>query len=227
MEKCCVLTERLTEMSMRIIKTNGVFNFTEIEGSNGWYWCCDYASGDLYEAEELYKHNNPIKNNRLVFIHYPDGRVIEPIIAKEGQYFGAPTYDNGNLQILMVDFPMAVIRIFQHDHTKDETTLRAEIVLTEIKDCYNLMFANSPLMVIRQGFENFFQIIWPEKAEFFIGNRETFYSRDGDKLYFSRWFEDTDYREEVVIRKYPSGEIIEVNQGVLIEMPDGQRWVLQ
>lgn len=34
---------------MKIIKTNGVFNFTEIEGSNGWYRCCDYTSNDFYE----------------------------------------------------------------------------------------------------------------------------------------------------------------------------------
>lgn len=212
---------------MKIIKTNGVFNFTEIEGSNGWYWCCDYPSGDLYEAEELYKYNHVIKKNRLVFIHHPDGRVVEPITAKKGQYFGAPMYDNGNLQILMVDFPMAAICIFQYDDARDETTLRAEIALDEVKDCYNLGFAQSPLMVIRQGFENLFQVIWPERTEFSIGNRETFYSRDGDKLYFSRWFEDPDYRDEVVIRQYPSGKILEVIPGSLYEMPDGQRWVLQ
>ena len=152
---------------------------------------------------------------------------MEPITAKKGQYFGAPMYDNGNLQILMVDFPMAAIYIFQYDDARDETTLRAEIALDEVKDCYNLGFAQSPLMVIRQGFENLFQVIWPERTEFSIGNRETFYSRDGDKLYFNRWFEDPDYRDEVIIRQYPSGKILEVIPGSLYEMPDGQRWVLQ
>ncbi|MFW5677181.1 MAG: hypothetical protein ACOCNL_13115 [Acetivibrio ethanolgignens] len=29
---------------------------------------------------------------------------MEPIKAKEGQYFGVPVYDHGKLQILMVDF---------------------------------------------------------------------------------------------------------------------------
>ncbi|MEA4903641.1 MAG: hypothetical protein VB090_02160 [Petrimonas sp.] len=70
-------------------------------------------------------------------------------------------------------------------------------------------------------------MVWPEKTEFHIGNQESFYSRDGDKLYFSRWFEDPEYRDEVVIRHYPSGEILEVIPGSLWEMPDGQRWVLQ
>ena len=35
---------------MKIIPTNGIYNFQEIPGSTQWYWCCDYASGDLYEA---------------------------------------------------------------------------------------------------------------------------------------------------------------------------------
>lgn len=109
----------------------------------------------------------------------------------------------------------------------EQTTLRAENSLAEVQDCYNVMFAHAPPMLIRQGFENLFQVVWPEKTEFHIGNQESFYSRDGDKLYFSRWFEDPEYRDEVVIRHYPSGEILEVIPGSLWEMPDGQRWVLQ
>ena len=46
---------------MKIIPTGGMGSMQELEGSGGWYWCCDYASGDLYEAEELYRHNHPIR----------------------------------------------------------------------------------------------------------------------------------------------------------------------
>lgn len=212
---------------MKIIKTEGICNLTEIEGSGGWYWCCDYAAGDLYEAEELFHHDHPVKSNRVLFVHYPEGRVVEPVKAKEGQYFGTPVFEKDCLQILLVDFPVSVIRVFRYDPATEQTVLRAEIPLSEVKDCYNLMLAKSPLMVIRQGFEQLFQVIWPEKTEFFIGTRESFYSRHGDKLYFSRWYEDPEYREEVVIRQYPGGEILEVISGSLFEMPDGQRWILQ
>ncbi|MGI6030044.1 MAG: hypothetical protein ACOX7F_00905 [Eubacteriales bacterium] len=200
---------------------------TKIEGSNGWYWCCDYASGDLYEAEELFRNRQSIPSNRLVFIHYPDGQVVEPMEAKEGQYFGAPAFENGKLQILMVDFPASAIRIFQYEPATSQTNLRAEIPLSEVKDCYNLLLMQAPLMLTRQGMENVFQVIWPEKAEFPIGNTESFYGREGDRMYFSRWKEEPDYWEEVVIRRYPSGEILEVISGSLYEMPDGQRWVLR
>ena len=212
---------------MKIIQTNGLGNLTELEYSGGWYWCCDYARGDLYEAEELFRSGHPVQQNRLVFVHCPDSRVVEPIRAGAGQYFGAPAFENGKLQILMVDFPQAAIRIFQHDPRSGQTALRAELALAQVEDCYNLMLKHEPLMLTRQGADHLFQVLWPEKTAFFVGDTEAFCSREGEKLYFSRWIEDPDYRDEVVIRRFPTGEILEVVPGTLWEMPDGQRWVLQ
>ena len=47
----------------------------------------------------------------------------------------------------------------------------------------------------------------------------------GDRLYFSAWFEDPDYREEVVVRSFATGAVAERIPGALMEMPDGQRWI--
>lgn len=212
---------------MKFIHTNGVCYITEIQGSNGWYWCCDYASGDLYEAEELYRSNQPFKSNRLTFVHYPDGSVVEPVTAKEGQYLGCPAFENGKLQILLVDFPASKICIFQYDPETEQTDLRVELPLAEVRDCYNLLLKNAPLMLTRQGAENTFQVLWPEKTSFPIGDTEAFDHRDGEKLYFNRWLEERDFQDEVVVRQYPSGEILEVIQGVLFDMPDGHKWILQ
>lgn len=211
---------------MKIIPTNGIYNFQEIPGSTRWYWCCDYASGDLYEAQELFESRHPVKKNRLLLIRYPEGEVVEPIRGEVGQYFGGPAYEDGKVYILMVDFPRQIISLFQYDHDLGETTLTAEIPLGAVKDCYNLMLAQSPLMMIRQGAENDFQVVWPEKADFTLENTESFTCREGEWLYFSRWYEDPDYREEVVVRHFPHGEIRELIPGVLMEMPDGQKWIL-
>ena len=70
-------------------------------------------------------------------------------------------------------------------------------------------------------------MLWPEKVEFEIGENESFYDRKKDKLYFCRWQEDPVYQEEIVIRAYPTGEILEVFPGSWITMPDGKIWVLQ
>ena len=97
----------------------------------------------------------------------------------------------------------------------------------EVRDCYNLMLDTEPLTLVRQGRENDFQVLWPDKGDFTIDNTESFYFRDGDRLIFSKWYEDPYYREETVIRAYPTGEVIEEIKGAIVRMPDGQKWMLE
>lgn len=82
-----------------------------------------------------------------------------------------------------------------------------------------------PLCLTRQTSERF-QLLWPERADFAIHPAESFCFREGDRLYFSRWFEDPDYREEAVVRRLPEGKIIEQLRGSLLDLPDGGRLLL-
>ena len=208
------------------IKTGGISYLAPLVGSGGWYWGTDHTSGDLYEAEELYRDGHRIRRNRLIFVHYPEGRAVEPVKAREGQYFGVPAYDGGKLVILLADFPAGEIRLLGWD----DISLTLSPILTlprgEVEDCYNLMPHVSPLMLTRQTGQRF-QVLWPEKADFPIHPAESFCCREGDKLYFSRWYEDPDYREETVVRRMPDGEIIDSFPGSLLELPDGRQWLLE
>lgn len=215
---------------MKPIATGGITYIEPLNGSREWYWGCDYATGDLYEAEELYRDGHPVISNRLMFVHYPDGRVVEPILAKEGQYFGRPIAYEGKIQILMADFPKGFLHIRQYDDAADQITETASLPLSAVKDCYNLLLRQSPLMLTRQENDGKFEIVWPERVVFDIGETESFLERRDGKLYFCRWYEDSDtedYREEIIVRSYPDGEILEVFPGAWKEMPDGQVWVLQ
>lgn len=212
---------------MKIVDTHGILSIEPLHGSCEWYWGSDYAHGDLYEAEELYRDHHPVNCNRLVLVHYPDGRVAEPVKGKAGQYFGRPISYNGKIQILLADFPKSLLCILQYDDVTNQVAAVVSLPLTEAEDCYNLLLHQSPLMLTRQANDGKFQIIWPEKAEFNIDEAESFYDRKGDKLYFCRWYDDPEYREEIVVRKYPDGEISEVIPGAWKNMPDGQIWVLR
>ena len=213
---------------MKIIQANGISNINELKNSSGWYWGTDYTDGDLYEAEELFRDEHEIRSNRLIFLHFPEGRTAEPIKATAGQYFGKPVFDQEQVYLLMVDFPAEKILILRWNPVADIVDHVTEIPLSSAIDCYNLsLYAGKELMLLRQGGSEPLQIIWPEKAQFSIGERESFVFRDGDRLYFSRWEEDPDYREEVVIRQFPTGEILEVLPGVLQEFPSGQYWLLR
>lgn len=212
---------------LKIIDIHGIAYLEPLDGNSEWYWGTDYAHGDLYEAEELYLDHHPVTCNRLVFVHNPDGRVVEPIRGKEGQYFGRPVSCGGKIQLLMADFPKSSLHIFQYDAVEDQVTETVQLPLTAAEDCYNLLLRRFPLMLTRQGNDGRFQIIWPEKIEFEMDETESFVYRKEDRLYFCRWFEDPDYREEIVVRRYPDGEITEVIPGSWMELPDGRIWILQ
>ena len=211
---------------MKPINTKGITYLEKLEGTTKWYWGTDYIHGDLYEAEELFNNNHKIKSNTLLFVSYPDGKVIEPIKAQDGQYFGRPIYYNNNIIILIVDFNKQLIKLEQYDDITSEIVNTVSIPLSEVKDCYNLMLNTYPLMLTREGNENVFEIIYPNKIQFPIGNGESFYFRKDDHLYFSVWVEDEQYREEVIIRDINTGDIIEKKAGAITVMPDGQVWLL-
>ena len=213
---------------MKTIQANGITNINELKNSGGWYWGTDYTDGDLYEAEELFQTEHEVRSNRLIFLHFPEGRMAEPIKATVGQYFGKPVFYQEQVYLLMVDFPAEKILILRWRPDADIVDHMTEIQLSSAIDCYNLsLHAGRELILLRQGGSEPFQIIWPEKAQFPIGERESFVCRDGGILYFSRWEEDPDYREEVVICQFPTGEILEVLPGVLQEFPAGEYWLLQ
>ena len=207
------------------IHTGGISWLEPLPGSEDWYWGTDYTSGDLYEAEELFRDGHRISQNRLIFIHRPDGKVVEPVLAREGQYFGRPAFDSGTPVILLADFPTEVIRLLRYDDADGTVTEIVRLPRAAVEDCYNLMPNHSPLCLTRQTAERF-QIIWPERADFAVHPAESFCFREEERLYFSRWYEDPDYREEVVVRRFPDGAILDQFRGSLNIMPDGQRWLL-
>lgn len=212
---------------MKEIFTNGIAHLEAFEGCREWRWGTDYACGDLYEAEEVFRSGKRFEPNRLIFVHHPDGTVYEPIPAKEQQYFGDPAYVDGTLYILLVDFGESLIRIIRCAQDMKQLDALVELPLGEVTDCYNLRISGSPVMLTRSGHEDRFQIIWPEKVDFPLGEREVFLSREAGALLFSEWHEDPDYREEINLREYPTGKLLQKLSGTAISLPDGQNWVLK
>lgn len=129
---------------IRRINTGGISFLAPLSGSCEWYWGTDHTSGDLYEAEELYRDGHPIRQNRLIFVHRPDGRVVEPIQARPGQYFGLPVWDGGTPVILLADFQAGEIRLMRYEDGSGEVTPIVTLPRSAVEDCYNLMPHVSP-----------------------------------------------------------------------------------
>lgn len=199
----------------------------------------DYTSGDLYEAEELYRDGHPIKNNRTIFVRNPDGCTIEPIIAKEGQYLGRPTtFYEDKIYQLLVDFVRSEINIlcFNPDELirGGEIQTLATLPLSITKDCYNLMLHTEPIILTRQSC-NQFQLLWSETKgqmdiDFQLGNSESFICMKENKLYFTSFWEketpEYEYHEEVIVRNI-EGTVIDKYEGGMFEISPGHYWVLE
>ena len=219
-----IMTAADYRMKLKSIRTGPVSYLEMLE--EDLYWGTDHACGDLYEAEELYDNGRGIKGNRLLFVSLRDGKVFEPLKAEEGQYFGKPAVSGGRVFCLLVDFSSRSMMIMRLSEDLSGSETVAKLSLDDIPDCYNLMLDTEPLTLVRQGHENTFQVLWPDKGSFEIAPSESFDFRDGDILVFSKWFEDPEYREETVLRRYPGGEVIETLKGPVMKGPGGQKWLL-
>lgn len=209
---------------MKTIDLHGITHMEPVwGGTDEWYWSTDYIHGDLYEAEELFRMGHPVQSNRLYLIHYPDGAVYEPVPPVAGQYLGYPVYDNGTIALLTVNFTEGIIRILRF--RSGETSEIARLPLSAIKDCYNLILHTSPLMLTRHPEEALYEILWPEQICFSVEARESLNFRDGDKLYFTIWYEDPDYREETIVRSVRDGSILDRYPGDIHIMPNGEKWL--
>ena len=107
-----------------------------------------------------------------------------------------------------------------------------ELSLDKLETCYNLNLFGEPLTLSVQyskDGEMFFHIVYPENVTIKGELRESFYHREGDRLYSSRWHEDDqlNYYEDTVIRSVKNGEIIEEIEGDITVMPDGQLWLIK
>ena len=217
---------------MKELDTRGVTYIQEVPGCDGsWYFGLDYEYGDLYEAEEIVRDGREMNGRNLCLIRFPEGALYWPVPKRAGAYPAEAVYEGGRIYFPEADFAEGLIRIFAFDCESHEVKTEAEIPLDSVTNCYNLRLSVRPLCLTRQGGEDgMFELIWPEKAAFPLGEHESFFLRDGGRLYFSRWYEEgegADYRywEDTAVRDL-DGKLLESLPGDVRLMPDGEIWHL-
>lgn len=236
-------------MVIREIKglENGFFE--RVDGTSEWYYAhiSSNAFCDLYEVEEIVNDGYTFVGMGCALIHYPDGKVFKPFEIRENIYVEKPVFLNGKIYFLEVDFDKKVMRVIYIDSEElissnfedgkesnedkfcnisieDIKHVEAEISLSEVEDCYNLMLKISPMMITRAGNDGYFEIIYPEKKRYNIDVREGFDFRNGDDMYFASWDENPEYEDFIVVRDYESGEVKSVEKGSIFRMPNGEMW---
>lgn len=196
------------------------------EGTAEWYIGMYYGEGpyDVDEAEEMVHMGLKFEGNQIYFLHYPDGTVYAPLERRENVYYERPVWDQGRFGIAAVDFVKGEIAVYSYVPGQKPEILHV-IRLSDIEDCYNLRLTMSPLTLGRQK-DHMYEILWPEKKVFTIGDGDSMVYRDGNILYFSRWLEEPKYREYVVAVDIRTGKELSKKEGSLHRMPNGSFWLV-
>lgn len=211
---------------MRKIHIAGVNGLRPVPGASGeWYFGIGYEQGDIYEAEEIFRAGGTVRGRALCLVKHPEGRVYRPVPVKENEYPGEPAFCDGKIAFPLVRFAAGEIRVEMFDCATKRTKTAAVIPYEGVKDCYNLAINAAPLTLTRHVVGEELEILWPERVAITPGERESFFHREGEKLYFARWCEDPDYREETVVRNLRGKLIAEYGTGAEV-MPDGELWLL-
>ena len=195
-----------------------------VAGSGVWYYGLRGLE-EFYEAEEVFRERGRLDGTKLVLVRYPDGERFFPLPAKENVTLGAPAFSEGRIGIPALDHGKGEITVWLFDPENGGTLKAAVLPASDAGDYYNLFLRPSPLTLTQAPARGDFRILWPEKASFPVGDRESYAFREGERFYFSEWFEDPDYREETVVRDV-RGRLLERFRGDVMRMPGGEIWRL-
>ena len=187
-----------------------------------WYFASDYDCGELYEAADCVRSGHDFRGVYLALVR-ADGTVFEPIPRQRNRYIQPPVVWNGRFYLLTADFSGQTLEIRSFDPGTAETVLDFSFPLSDFSDLHNLRLGAAPLMLTRSA-KRTFEVLWPEKRTFSVSDQEAFLFRDGDRYYFSEWFEDPDYREETVMRDTDGTEAR--MRGTVLRMENGVLWHL-
>lgn len=196
----------------------------KVEGTNAWY----IGKGDLCsEPCEVPTFKNKYPGTKLYFIEYPSGKVFEPIKQEINVYLESPVYENkdNSFGIIRYDFNSELIQVIVFYPESYSIKIMTEIPFKKVGDMINVRLISSPFTLVKHYIHNnSVDFLWPNEKEYKFEENESLYLQNEGKLYLTKWIEDPDYHEEIIVRDSVSGEIIERNPGYWRRMPDGFLW---
>ena len=199
--------------------------FRRLEGTEEWYGAVNYDHGDLDEAEQLFREGKAVNGRLARLVKYPEGDVYDISAKGEGTYCGEPSYIGGGIFWLHADFPADVLRILRFDTLSRTVDCAAELRLSETGRTDGMILLGEELRLARLDLpEETLEFLWPEAFRVKLEPTETpDLVREGE-LYCTRWYEDPEYRDELVIRSLPDGQVIRRLPGTVYRMPRGEVW---
>lgn len=218
---------------MEIKKINGLYGFAlEKFSTNPTWYFQNTEISDFYDLNMM-KITGDLKGSEIVFISYPEEKVIKPFEKEMGVYYNKPLYLEGKIYFIRVDFNDDKVEVLGLDPKSEKVE---EIFSSSLKDVdlYNLGLSKYPLMLLSQD-DSELKVYYPESIIIKKDPTESFLYKLYDKYYFSSWGEsgvlqngilgsDYEYFEDLVI-KDKDGNILSKERGSIEEVEDGIFWI--
>lgn len=197
----------------------------KIEGTDAWYFSQWTPCTEAYEVPD---YDGEYPGTRLIFFEYPSGEVFEPVKQEANVFLEQPVYDreNDTFGVLRYDFNLKKIQVLAIKSKNSNVEVLLELDFPTTHDLVNVRLITSPLTMLQHNDEtNISEFIWPEKKFIQLEENEAIHFQHEGKLYTSKWREELDYSEEMIVRNV-YGVVIERGPGSLKRMPDGSVWKL-
>lgn len=196
-----------------------------IVGTNQWFYG---QSTPCTEASEVLDFAGEYAGTRLYLFHI-SGEVLEPIPQEKNVFLERPIYSNvrRSLGIIRYDFNQHVIQILEYLTASRKLSVLGEIPMSNAGDLINVRIIKEPFMLVKHDVHgDAVDFLWPTERKFQFEENEALDFVDGDVLVTARWMENPAYHEEVIKRDYRTGAVLERKLGCLVEMPNGERWLM-
>ncbi len=197
----------------------------KIVGTDQWFYGqCTPCS----EAYEVSGFNGNYPGTRLYLFNI-NGNIFEPVKQEKNVFLEKPAYniDRESFGIVRNDFNKAIIQVIEYRIRSQETIVLTELLMSKAGDMINVRIITDPYMLVKHDIHNdAIDFLWPIERRYQFEENESLDFMYEDKLFTSKWIEDPDYREEVIIREKSTGEVIERKPGYMVTMPDGSRWIM-
>lgn len=198
----------------------------KIEGTNSWFYGQWTPCAEAYEVPEF---KNKYPGTRLYLFEYPSGKVYEPIKQEKNVFLERPVYDSkeGIFGMIRYDFNKKMLEAFTYNPKDFRLKKLTELPFSKLGDMVNIRFLTSPFILVKYDVRNdAIDLIWPKESHFQFEENESLELIADDKMYTSKWMEDPEYHEEVIIRDINTGIIIERYPGYCVRMPNGSVWMM-
>lgn len=213
---------------MKIKEFKGYENICpeKIDGTSEWFYCQEPNTIDVEDLLDM-ENDFVFEGNQVYLIHIK-GEIFEPIKKEKNVFLSEPVYnyDDNAFAIIKYDFNKKTIQIIKYDIEAYNCSVIGEIPLSKGRDLINVrILQNSYILVKHEVLENCTDILYPIEKRIQLEEYEDVFLINDGKLISSKWIEDPDYREEIIIRDYETTKIIDRKDGYISIMPNGEIWM--